>query len=146
MSRTFRLLALASAAAMLASGCALQDTRYDYSRNGLPFADYDESILDWNFPTTTSQGLLKPVERVRPWRPAIGVPWANGNPMPWQSIQLPLTDSASDTSASAHDPAELPPAPVACDGGCVAPGATPLRPDRPDADAGVRDGVVARSR
>ena len=74
--RTFRLLALGAAAAVLASGCALQDTRYDYSRNALPFADYDESILDWNFPTSTSQGPLLPPERLHPWRPAIGVPWA----------------------------------------------------------------------
>jgi hypothetical protein len=46
IARTFRLLTLGAAVAVLASGCALQDTRYDYSRNALPFADYDESILD----------------------------------------------------------------------------------------------------
>ena len=141
ITRTFRMLALGAAAMVLASGCALQDTRYDYSRNALPFADYDESILDWNFPTTTNQGLLTPPERLYPWRPAIGVPWANGNPMPWNN-QLPVSESASERSAGSHDPAGD--SAVACDD-CAAQPEAPLAP-RADADARVRDGVLPRTR
>ena len=136
MSRTLRWLAV-PAVAVLASGCALQDTRYDYSRNGLPFADYDESILDWNFPTTTSQGLLTPPERLHPWRPAVGVPWANGNPVPWSS-QTPISDSASETSAGSHDGS-------ACGPACADAPEVPVAP-RAGADPGVRDGVVRVTR
>jgi hypothetical protein len=142
IGRTFRLLALAAAVTVLASGCALQDTRYDYSRNAMPFADYDESILDWNFPTTTNQGLLTAPERLQPWRPAIGVPWANGNPMPW-SNQMPVSDSASEQSAGPHD--SLVDSAVACDDDCAAAAMAPLAP-RADAGAGVRDGVLLRTR
>jgi hypothetical protein len=112
MRRTFRLLTLSAAVAVASSGCALQDTRYDYSRNGLPFADFDESILDWNFPTPTSQGPLLPPERLRPTRPAIGVPWANGNPMPW-SNQTPISDSVNAPSTGSHDS-------TSCEGECAA--------------------------
>ena len=133
MSRKLRWLAL-TAAAVLASGCALQDTRYDYSRSALPFADYDESILDWNFPTTTNQGLLTPPERLRPWRPAVGVPWANGNPMPWNN-QTPISDSASLPSAGSHDGAAV------CESACADAPEVPMAP-RADADPGVRDDVV----
>ena len=59
-----RLLALFGSA-VLVSGCALQDTRYDYSRLAAGLGDYDESIIDWNFPTSTSQGPLLPPERFR---------------------------------------------------------------------------------
>ena len=127
MSRSFRLLALGAAVVALTSGCALQDTRYDYSRNGLPFADYDTSILDWNFPTATNQGPLTAPERLRPWRPAIGVPWANGNPMPWSNM-TPVSDSASVPSAGSHD------APVACEASCAAEPDATAQP-RIDADA-----------
>ncbi|MEP7275326.1 MAG: hypothetical protein ABI812_03160 [Betaproteobacteria bacterium] len=129
LRRSLRTLALGAAVAVFASGCALQDTRYDYSRNALPFADYDESILDWNFPTTTSQGLLEPPRRIQPWRPAVGVPWANGNPMPW-SYQAPASEVLSEPSAAPHDPA------LACGDDCAT---TPLAP--PAADAGVVAGV-----
>jgi hypothetical protein len=142
IGHTLRLLTLGAAVTLLASGCALQDTRYDYSRNGLPFADYDESILDWNFPTTTSQGPLLPPERLQPWRPAIGVPWANGNPMPWYN-QLPVSDAASEPSAGPHDSAgDLA---VACDDDCAAKPEAPLAP-RADADARVRGDVVPGTR
>ena len=142
--RSFRLLAVVAGAAVLASGCAMQDTRYDYSRNALPFSDYDESILDWNFPTTTSQGLLLPVERLRPWRPAVGVPWANGNPMPWNN-QMPVSDSASEPSAAPHDGVGLQESPAACDEACAAAADAPSAL-RAGADARVRDMVVPRTR
>ncbi|HET9046991.1 MAG TPA: hypothetical protein VFO33_08540 [Casimicrobiaceae bacterium] len=133
MSRTLRWLALA-AVAVLAPGCALYDTRYDYSRSALPFADYDESILDWNFPTTTNQGLLTPPERLHPWRPAVGVPWANGDLAPWNR-QTPISDSASLPSAGSHDGT------AACESACVDAPEAPMAP-RADADPGVRDHVV----
>jgi hypothetical protein len=147
IARTFRKLALCAAAAVLVSGCALQDTRYDYSRNALPFADYDESILDWNFPTTTNQGLLTPPERLYPWRPAIGVPWANGNPMPWNN-QMPVSESvseqpASEQSAGPHDPAGD--STVACGHDCAAQPEAPLAPHA-DAAARMRDSVLPRTR
>jgi hypothetical protein len=81
MRRTRRLIV---AFAVLVSGCALQDTRYDYSRLAAGLGDYDESIIDWNFPTSTNLGPLLPPERFRPVRPAIGVPWATSDPMPWR--------------------------------------------------------------
>ena len=82
MHRKSRLLI---AVAVLISGCALQDTRYDYSGVAAGFGpDYEQTILDWNFPTTLNQGPLLPPERLHPVRPAIGVPWATGNPMPWR--------------------------------------------------------------
>ena len=78
-------IGLLIAVAVLLSGCALQDARYDYSADAAGFGlDYEQSILDWNFPTTHNQGPLLAPERWRPVRPAIGVPWATGNPMPWQ--------------------------------------------------------------
>ena len=137
MSRPLRLLALGAAVTALVSGCALRDTRYDYSysRNGLPFADYDESILDWNFPTTTNQGLLTPPERLQPWRPAVGVPWANGNPMPWGN-QTPVSDSAGTPAAESHDPA------TGCATDCAAADGTPLAPHA-DAAPRVRGDDVA---
>jgi hypothetical protein len=82
MLRRSRLLI---AAAVLVSGCALQDTRYDNSGIAAGFGpDYDQTIIDWNFPTSHNQGPLLPPERFHPVRPAVGVPWATGNPMPWQ--------------------------------------------------------------
>jgi hypothetical protein len=81
MRRTRRLIV---AIAVLVSGCAVQDTRYDYSRLAAGLGDYDESIIDWNFPTSTNLGPLLPPERLRPVRPAIGVPWATTDPMPWR--------------------------------------------------------------
>ena len=97
MHRKSRLLI---AVAVLISGCALQDTRYDNSGIAAGFGpDYDNSILDWNFPTTNNQGPLLPPERFRPVRPAIGVPWATGNPMPWQQGDRAAPEGALSTVA-----------------------------------------------
>ena len=81
----FRLrpLWLVVATVVLTSGCALQSTRYDYNRLAAGLGEYDESIIDWNFPTSTNQGPLLPPERFRPFPPALGVTWATGNTMPW---------------------------------------------------------------
>ena len=100
------------AVVMLLSGCALQDTRYDNSGSAAGFGpDYNPTILDWNFPTATNQGPLLPPERFRPVLPAIGVPWATGNPMPWQQGDLRSSEGARAEGA-AHD------APSACVADC----------------------------
>ena len=137
MSRTFRWLAVAAIAA-LGSGCALQDTRYDYSRNALPFADYDDSILDWNFPTTTNQGLLTPPERLRPVRPALGVPWATYDPLA-RNNQAPVGDAPPAVSADAHD------GDATCDASC-ATGASPDAGTDADAAPGLRGSLRAATR
>ena len=123
-----RKLRFVVATALLVSGCALQDTRYDYSRLSAGLGDYDESILDWNFPTSTNQGPLLPPERFRPWRPAIGVPWATGDWMPWQQGMQPPPKQKFEF-APAHD--ERSP----CANDCGAPLATA---DVEGADADAR--------
>ena len=98
MHRKSRLLI---AVAVLISGCALQDTRYDYSGVAAGFGpDYEQTILDWNFPTTLNQGPLLAPERLHPVRPAIGVPWATGNPMPWQQGDGAASEGALSGAAS----------------------------------------------
>src|SRR5437660_10487519 len=96
MRRTRRLIV---AIAVLVSGCALQDTRYDYSRLAAGLGDYDESIIDWNFPTSTNLGPLLPPERFRPVRPAIGVPWATSDPMPWRQGDGVIPETAHPGTA-----------------------------------------------
>jgi hypothetical protein len=120
MRRTRRLIV---AVAVLVSGCALQDTRYDYSRLAAGLGDYDESIIDWNFPTSTNQGPLLPPERFRPVRPAIGVPWATSDPMQWRQGDGVMAPTAGTTP---HD------ATPACASNCdlvASPDATPARGD-----------------
>src|SRR5437879_3192944 len=99
MRRTRRLIV---AIAVLVSGCALQDPSYDYSRLAAGRGDYDESIIDWNFSTSTSQGPLLPPELFRPVRPAIGVPWATSDPMPWR-LSAGVMPEASHAVAAPHD-------------------------------------------
>ena len=101
MRRTRRLIV---AVAVLVSGCALQDTRYDYSRLAAGLGDYDESIIDWNFPTSTNLGPLLPPERFHPVRPAIGVPWATSDPMPWRQGDGVMPEAAHAGTAP-YDPA-----------------------------------------
>jgi hypothetical protein len=112
------------AVAVLVSGCALQDTRYDYSRLAAGLGDYDESIIDWNFPTSTNQGPLLPPERLRPVRPAIGVPWATSDPMPWRQGDGVMPATAG---ASPHD--ATPACASNCDGVVASPDATTPRSD-----------------
>jgi len=116
MSRPFRLLAVGAVVSLLSSGCALQNARYDYySRAGTPFPDYDETIIDWNFPTSLNQGPLLAPERIRPTLPAIGVPWApGGQPVP-NSYFAPVGD-ASAAPAAVPDDATA----AACDDACAA--------------------------
>jgi hypothetical protein len=115
MGRSLRLLAIGAAVAVCASGCALQDTRYDSRRVTSFGPDYDESILDWNFPTATNLGPLLPPERLRPFPAAIGVPWANGDPLIPRSNLLPIADAAPAPETSGHDEGR------ACSLDCAAP-------------------------
>jgi hypothetical protein len=112
MRSPVRLCFAALAGALLVSGCALKDPRdsYSYSRvsDGLWDADYD-LLLDWNFPTSANLGPIEAPQRFRPERPAIGVPWATGNPLqPADASQAPALDGASDAGspppARASDP------------------------------------------
>ena len=123
MRHTRRLIV---AVAVLISGCAVQDTRYDYSRLAAGLGDYDESIIDWNFPTSTSQGPLLAPERFRPVRPAIGVPWATSDPMPWRQGDGVMPEG-TNAGAAPHD------ATPACGNNCdrvfASPDATTLRGD-----------------
>ncbi|HEY1325893.1 MAG TPA: hypothetical protein VGI14_03075 [Casimicrobiaceae bacterium] len=107
MRSSLRLCVLAVAGALLVSGCALRDPRdsYAYGRgsDGLWEADYDV-LLDWNFPTSSNLGPVEAPQRFRPERPAIGVPWATGNPLhPLDAGQAPALDGPDAASApSAH--------------------------------------------
>jgi len=121
MRRTRRLIV---AVAVLVSGCALQDTRYDYSRLAAGLGDYDESIIDWNFPTSTNQGPLLPPERFRPVRPAIGVPWATSDPMQWRQGDGVMPATAG---ATLHD--ATPACASNCDGVVASPDTTTPRVD-----------------
>ena len=103
MRLRFRPLWLAAATLLLTSGCALQTARYDYARLAAGLGEYDESIIDWNFPTSTNQGPLLPPERFRPYPPALGVPWATGNTMPWNVNQTPAIDAAAQVEPAAHE-------------------------------------------
>lgn len=107
MRHSSRLL-VGLSAALLISGCALTDSRYDNSRLAAGLGDYDESIIDWNFPTSTNQGPLLPPQRFRPFPPAIGVPWAtNGEPPPSPNL-VPISDARPPSSGSADEAARAP--------------------------------------
>jgi hypothetical protein len=100
------LCVLALSGALLVSGCALRDPRdsYAYGRvaDGLWDADYD-LLLDWNYPTSAKLGPLEAPKRFRPERPAIGVPWATGNPIapPDDKAQAPALEPSA--AAPAHE-------------------------------------------
>jgi hypothetical protein len=76
-------------------------------------------------PDFRQPGLLTAPERLYPWRPALGVPWAYGNPQapspPQPTLFSPLSDGVITPVDAPHDAA------LACDEACVAP--------VPDADA-----------
>ena len=136
MRSMYRLL-IGAAAATLVSGCALQDSRYDNSRLAAGLGDYDGSIIDWNFPTSTNQGPLLPPERFRPWPAAIGVPWAtSGDAPPSRNDLTPLSDAGPPAVATPHE------APPACTSPCDA--ATAKVDADPDVVARVRESLQHR--
>jgi hypothetical protein len=103
-----RLCLAALAGALLVSGCALRDARdsYAYGRtsDGLWDAEPD-FLLDWRFPTSQNLGPVEAPQRFKPERPAIGVPWATGNPVAPPTVgQAPALESAVDDASepSAH--------------------------------------------
>jgi len=108
---------LALLGALLVCGCALRDPRdsYAYGRvaDGLWDADYD-LLLDWNYPTSANQGRLEAPKRFHPERPAIGVPWATGNPLapPKDYAQTaalePATAASADEAQAAVQPTPQP--------------------------------------
>ena len=126
MRRPARLCLLALSGALLVSGCALRDPRdsYAYGRvaDGLWDAEYD-LLLDWNYPTAANQGRLEAPKRFRPEKPAIGVPWATGNPsLPSseksQAQALEPPAPAHEASDDVHD-ADAPPVAAARGGADV---------------------------
>ena len=110
----FALAALG--AVLLVSGCALRDPRDSYAyggaRDGLWDREYD-LLLDWNFPTSANQPPIEAPKRFRPEPPAIGVPWATGNPMqpgPERSYSgalepeaVPIPEPTRDDAAASAD-------------------------------------------
>ena len=130
MHRPVRICLLALIGVTLVCGCALRSPRdsYAYGRmaDGLWDAEYD-LLIDWNFPTSANQGPLVAPQRFRPERPAIGVPWATGNPMhprPEQGQAPALEAGPADTAMSAHDADDAvaaDDAPAVVAGGGVAP-------------------------
>jgi hypothetical protein len=134
MRLRFRPLWLAAATLTLASGCAIYDTRYDYARLAAGIGDYQESIIDWNFPTSANQGPLLPPERIRWTPPAIGVPWATSDPLPWANWSPALDGSAQ--AETAHE----------ADARCEACDVEDPADDAPDlrADARLRERLLSR--
>ena len=136
MRPMYRLL-IGAAATMFVSGCALQDSRYDNSRLAAGLGDYDESIIDWNFPTSTNQGPLLPPQRFRPWPAAIGVPWGtDGNAPPSRNDLTPLSDAGAPAQAALDD------TPRACASECDA--STSTMDADPRVDARVREPLQHR--
>jgi len=133
MRHPVRSCLLGLAAAGLVSGCALMDPRdsYSYGRlaDGLWDADYD-LLLDWNFPTSANQGPVEAPRRFRPERPAIGVPWATGNPF------APSPVFGQDKAAAAGDAA------AGADAAATRRTAAAASPQRAAPVAGSRDVLV----
>lgn len=112
MRNLHRTILIATAAAMLLGGCALRVMRDDYGAFNAILQPEDWTIIDWHFPTTTSEGPVQGPQRLHPEPSAIGVPWAKGNP-----LDLAPTGDAptGNASAAAEAPATHDPAcPAAC--------------------------------
>jgi hypothetical protein len=111
MRNPARLCVLALLGALLVSGCALRDPRdsYAYGRvaDGLWDAEYD-ILIDWNFPTSSNQGPLEAPKRFRPEKPAIGVPWATGNPLAPPKEKGQAAALEPSTSVTTHEGDDAP--------------------------------------
>ncbi len=88
------LIAAVSSAAL--TGCALRDPRDDYGygsgSDGLWNSHWE--LIDWNFPTSVTQGPIEAPKRITLERTAIGVTWATRNPLPLKD-QSPAQDAPS---------------------------------------------------
>ena len=136
-----RLVVAALAGAVLVSGCALRDPRdgYAYGRtDGLWDSDYD-LLLEWNFPTTANQGPLLAPQRFKPGRPAIGVPWATGNPLVPRDADLAPSAEVTAPTVTARDDADDVVLPV--DQPAAATDAAPVARVAAARDARARDSV-----
>ena len=141
MRSAHRLVVAALAGAVLVSGCALRDPRdgYAYGRtDGLWDSDYD-LLLEWNFPTTANQGPLLAPQRFKPGRPAIGVPWATGNPLVPRDADLAPSAEAAAPGVTASDDADDVALPVG--ESAAASDAAPVARVAAARDARARDGV-----
>ena len=91
------LITAVSSAALTA--CALRDPRDDYGygtgSDGLWNSHWE--LIDWNFPTSVTQGPIEAPKRITLERTAIGVTWATRNPLPLQE-QSPAQDAPSVSS------------------------------------------------
>ena len=136
-----RLVVAALAGAVLVSGCALRDPRdgYAYGRtDGLWDSDYD-LLLEWNFPTTANQGPLLAPQRFKPGRPAIGVPWATGNPLVPRDADLAPSAEGAAPDVTASEDADDVALPVG--ESAAATDAAPVARVAAARDARARDGV-----
>jgi len=92
------LITAVSSAAL--TGCALRDPRDDYGygtgTDGLWNSHWE--LIDWNFPTSVTQGPIEAPKRITLERTAIGVTWATRNPLPLKD-QLPAQDAPSAVSS-----------------------------------------------
>jgi len=92
------LITAVSSAAL--TGCALRDPRDDYGygagSDGLWNSHWE--LIDWNFPTSVTQGPIEAPKRITLERTAIGVTWATRNPLPLND-QLPAQDAPSAVSS-----------------------------------------------
>lgn len=140
-----RLAPLAAVAASLLSGCALYAPQRDYSPFTAILTPYDWNIIDWRFPTTVSEGPLEGPKRLIPELPAIGVPWATGNPLtfPPPDYRSALPDYRGALSG---DAAAAMPAVSANDDQGLALACTPPQPTHVAALAGARADEPAVSR
>src|SRR5690349_8446621 len=98
-----RTIVVATAAAVLLGGCAVRVPRDDFGKFNAILEPEDWTVIDWRFPTATSQGPLEGPHRLRPELPAIGVPWATGNPQDAPSARF--TPAGGDATATATPPA-----------------------------------------
>jgi hypothetical protein len=106
------LIVAVSSAAL--TGCALRDPRDDYGygsgSDGLWNSHWE--LIDWNFPTSVTQGPIEAPKRITLERTAIGVTWATRNPLPLKD-QPPAQDAPS---MGADDAAPAPADAAAPDG------------------------------
>ena len=143
MRPAHRLVVAALAGAVLVSGCALRDAResYAYGRTDDLWGAEPDFLLVWRFPTTASEGPLLPPERFKPGRPAIGVPWATGNPLvPRDADLAPSAEASSDSVTTSHTETDDVARPVEHPA-ATADGVPPMAGMAAARDARARDGV-----
>ncbi len=88
------IILIAAVSSAVLTGCALRDPHDDYGygsgSDGLWNSHWE--LIDWNFPTSVTQGPIEAPKRITLERTAIGVTWATRNPLPLND-QLPAQDA-----------------------------------------------------